>query len=45
MTTYNIPILTIAQIIRNVMLSATEAELEGLLICAKEMVPLWKGLN
>ena len=37
---YNRPILTIAQIIRNVMLSATESELAGLLICAKEMVPL-----
>ena len=32
---YNGPILTIAHIIRNVMLSAAEAELVGLFICAK----------
>ena len=37
---YNGLILTIAQIIRNVMLSAAEAKLAGLFICAKEMVPL-----
>ena len=33
--TYNISILTIAQIIRNVMYSAAEVELAGLFICAK----------
>ena len=37
---YNRPILTIAQIIQNVMSSDAEAELVGLFICAKEMVPL-----
>ena len=42
---YNGPILTISQIIRNVMSSTAEAELAGLLICAKEMVPLWQALN
>ena len=42
---YNGPILTIAQIILNVMLSAAEAKLAGLFICAKEMVPLQQALN
>ena len=32
---YNSPILTIAQIIRNVISSAAEAKLAGLFICAK----------
>ena len=43
--TYNGPILTIAQIIRNVMSSAAEAELAGLFICAKKMVSLRKSLT
>ena len=42
--TFNVPILIIAQIIRNVMYSAAEAKLAGLFICAKEMVPLRKAL-
>ena len=42
---YNGPILTIAQIIINVMSSAAEAELAGIFICAKEMVPLRNALN
>ena len=33
--TYNGPILTVAQIIRNVMSSAAEAKLAGLFICSK----------
>ena len=33
--TYNGPILTISQIIINVMLSSAESELAGLFICAK----------
>ncbi len=41
---YNGPILTIAQIIKTVMSSAAEAELAGLFICAKEMVPLRQSL-
>ena len=36
----NGPVLTIAQIIRNVMSSAAEAELSDLFICAKAMIPL-----
>ena len=40
----NVPVLTIAQIIKNVMSSAAEAELSGLFICAKAMVPLWNTL-
>ena len=36
----NGPIITIAQIVKNVMSSAAEAELSGLFICAKSMVPL-----
>ena len=43
--TYNGLILTIAQIIRNVMSSAAEAELVGLFICTKEMVPIPQSLN
>ena len=42
--TYNGPILTIAQIFRNVMSSAAEAELAGLFICANEMVSLRQAL-
>ena len=41
---YNGPVLTIAQIIKCVMSSAAEAELAGLYICAKEMVPLRQSL-
>ena len=40
----NGPVLTIDQIIKNVMSSAAEAELLGLFICAKAMVPLWNTL-
>ena len=40
MPSFNIPVLTIAQIIKNVMSSASEAELAGLYVCDKEMVPL-----
>ena len=36
----NRPVLTIAQIIKNIMSSAAEAELSGLFICAKAMIPL-----
>ena len=43
--TYNGPVLTVAQIIKNVMSSAAEAELAGLLICAKAMVPLRQSLT
>ena len=42
---YNGPVLTFAQIIKNVMSSAAEAELTGLFICAKEMVPLRQSLT
>ena len=42
--TYNSPIINIAQIIRNFMSSAAEAELAGLFICDKEMVPLRQAL-
>ena len=42
--TYNGPILIITQIIRNVMSSASEAELAGLFICVKEMAPHRKSL-
>ena len=41
---YNGPILTIAQIIKFVMSSAAEAELAGLFICTKEMIPLRQSL-
>ena len=40
----NGPVLTIAQIIKNVMSSAAEAKLSGLFICAKAMIPLRKTL-
>ena len=36
----NGPVLTISQIIKNVMSSAAEAKLSGLFICAKAMIPL-----
>ena len=41
----NAPILTIAKIIKNVTSSAAEAELSGLFICAKAMVPLLNTLT
>ena len=41
----NAPILTIAKIIKNVTSSAAEAELSGLFICAKAMVPLQNTLT
>ena len=41
---YNGPVITIAKIIECVMSSAAESELEGLYICAKEMVPLRQSL-
>ena len=37
---HNGPMLMIAQIIKFVMLSAAEAELAGLFICAKKIVPI-----
>ena len=43
-TSINGPVLTIVQIIKNLMSSAVEAELSGLFICAKAMVPLWNTL-
>ena len=36
----NGPVLTIAEMIKNVMSSAAEAELSGLFICSKAMIPL-----
>ena len=42
---YNSTILIVPQIIRNVMSSAAETKLAGLLIYAKEMVPLRKYLK
>ena len=42
---FNILFLTIAQIIKNVMSSAVEAELAGLYICAMDMVPLHQALR
>ena len=41
---YNGPILTIAKIIKCAMSSSAEAELAGIYICAKEMVPLRQSL-
>ena len=41
---YNGPILTIAQIIKFYMSSAAEAELSGLFITAKDMVPIIQTL-
>ena len=43
-TTYNGPIITIAQIIINFMSSSAEVKLAGLFICAKERVPIQKSL-
>ena len=42
---YNGPVLTLAQIIKFVASSAAEAELAGLYICTKEMVPLRNSLE
>ena len=41
----NGPVLTIAQIIKNVMSSSAEANLSGLFICAKAMIPLRNTLT
>eukprot|EP00804_Cyclotella_cryptica_P012453 CCRYP_010880-RA/>CCRYP_010880-RA protein AED:0.47 eAED:0.47 QI:0/0/0/1/0/0/2/0/147 len=41
---FNGPVLTLSQIIKFVASSAAEAELAGLYICAKEMVPLRNSL-
>ena len=41
---HNGPVLTITQIIKNVISSASKAELTGLLTIAKEMVPLRQAL-
>ena len=41
---HNGPVLTITQIIKNVMSSASEAELEGFFTIAKKMVPLPQAL-
>ena len=41
---YNGPVLTSAQIIKCIISSAAEAELTGLYICSKEMVPLRQAL-
>jgi hypothetical protein len=41
---FNGPILTLSQIIKFVASSAAEAELAGLFVCAKEMVPLRNSL-
>ena len=43
--TYNGLVLTVAQIIKDIMSSAAEAELAGLFICAKAMVPLRQSLT
>ena len=40
----NRPVLTISQIIKNIMSSAAEAKISGLFICAKSMVPLLNTL-
>ena len=40
----NIPVLTIVQIIKFVMSLATEAELAGLFVCAKEMVAKFQNI-
>ena len=45
MPSLNGPFLTIAQIINNVMSSAAEAEISGLFICAKAMIPLRNTLT
>ena len=41
---YNVPVLTIAQIIKSVMSSAAKSELADLYICAKQMFPLCQAL-
>ena len=41
---HNGPVLTIANIVRNVMSSAAEAELGGLFLNCKEMIPLRQAL-
>ena len=41
---HNSPVITIVQIINNVMSYASEAELAGLFTIAKEMVPLLQAL-
>ena len=41
---YNGPVLTISQIIKCIMSSASEAGLAGLYICAKEILPLCQAL-
>eukprot|EP00804_Cyclotella_cryptica_P000193 CCRYP_016175-RA/>CCRYP_016175-RA protein AED:0.26 eAED:0.26 QI:0/0/0/0.6/0.75/0.8/5/0/1027 len=42
---FNGPVLTLSQVIKFVASSAAEAELAGLYICAKEMVPLRNSLG
>ena len=42
---YNVPVLTVVQIIKKVMSSSAEAELAGLFICAKEMFPMRQSLT
>ena len=41
---YNVPVFTIAQIIKYVMSSAAKSELAGLFIIAKDMMPLRQTL-
>ena len=41
----NGPVLKIAQIIKNIMSSAAEAELSGLFICSKDTIPLRNTLT
>ena len=41
---FNGPVLTIAQIIKNIMSLAAEAELAGLYICAKEIAPIRQAI-
>ena len=41
---YILPVLTFAQIIKCVLSSVAEADLVGLYICAKEMLPLRQAL-
>ena len=45
MPAHNGPVLTIAQIIKNVMSSAAETELAGLFTITKEMIPLRQALT
>ena len=42
---HNVSVLTIAQVIKNVMSSAAEAELASLFTIAKEMIPLRQALT